>query len=388
MTLASLKLQTPSGGRRGALLLLIFSVLVGLELATRIDDWLTYGTPFLNRFRGPEELVVRTATGMHGRPAARYQHWTMNALGFRGPEADSAKRPGHFRVIAAGASEMFGLYESRGHEVPRQLEDSLKARLAATCGSAAAEVWNGALPGMTLPTITQDVRLRVIGFDPDVVVLYATPAFYLGGRAPQAARPDSTGILREPGLARAFYPRGWARVRDQLKGLTPEIIETWLRARRVEQVVRRRGSAWRYTELPADRVAEFESELRRFVGAVRGIGAEVVLATHGNAFASGSLSPALPGWRVAWEKFHPRATADVLVAFDSAARAAVLRVAADSGVVAADVADRLAQAPRTGFADYAHFNDLGAAIAAGAMAEGTMTVITRTHAGCARDAHL
>ncbi len=387
MTSASFRIQSLPRGRLAALVLVGLSVLVGLELATRTEDWLAYGTPFLSRFRGPEELLIRTRYGMHGRPAAQYQHWTMNNLGFRGPEADSVKPPGRIRVIAAGASEMFGLYESRNHEVARQLEDSLRARLAGSCGAAQPEVWNGALPGMTLPTITQDMRLRLVGFDPDVVVLYATPAFYLAGRVPQAARPDSTGTPWQPGLTRAFYPRSWARVRDQLKSLTPGVVETMIRTRRVEQRVRRRGPGWRYTALPADRVMEFEAELRRFVGAVRAIGAEPVLATHGNAFWRGSVSPGLSKWRVAWEKFHPRATAEVLVAFDSAAREAVVRVANDSAVVVADVASRVALTPRSGFADYAHFNDQGAAVAAGTMAEGAVTVIARSAGQCTREAY-
>jgi hypothetical protein len=353
----------------------ILAVALGLELGVRVEDWITFGTPFLNRFRGPEELVIRTRDGMHGRPNARFARWIMNSRGFRGPEADSAKAPESIRVIAAGASEMFGLYESPDKEVPRQLEDSLRSRFSMNaCGRREVEVWNAALPGMSLPTVIQDLRLRVRRFEPDVVVLYATPAFYLGHDLPVAALPSSTDVVPPPDAVRALYPRSWSRLRDQAKGLVPGFLASWLRARRVEAVLRKRGVDWRFQEVPVDRVEAFEAGLREAVGAVRTVGAEVVLATHGNAFASGSAE-ARPEWRIAWEKFHPRATVGVLIAFDSAARAAVLRVAADSGVRVADVSSRVAHSGKLGFADYAHFNDVGAGIAAGAMADATAAAL-------------
>jgi hypothetical protein len=166
-----------------------------------------------------------------------------------------------------------------------------------------------------------------------------------------------------------------SRVREQLKGLVPAPVASWLRARRVERVSRSRGTEWRYREVPPDRVEAFEASLREVVGATRALGAHLVLATHGNAFAAGTRSRPRLEWRIAWERFHPRASADVLIAFDSAAREAVFRVAADSGVTVADVARRVAESSSPGFADYAHFNDGGAAIAAGTMAEAVATAL-------------
>jgi hypothetical protein len=367
----------PTPPRSGVLttVVVLLAVALGLELGVRVEDWITFGTPLLNRFRSPEELVVRTRDGMHGRPNARFARWIMNSRGFRGPEADSAKAPGRIRVIAAGASEMFGLYESPDKEVPRQLEDSLRARYGmGGCGGREVEVWNAALPGMSLPTVIQDLRLRVRRFEPDIVVLYATPAFYLANDLPMAARRSSTDVVPPPDAIRALYPRSWSRLRDQAKGLVPGFLASWLRARRVETILRRRGAEWRFDEVPVDRVEAFEAGLREAVGAAHSVGAQVVLATHGNAFTAGSAQ-ARPEWRVAWEKFHPRATVGVLIAFDSAARAAVLRVAADSGVVVADVSRRMAESGVLGFADYAHFNDVGAGIAAGAMAEATAAAL-------------
>src|SRR5580704_16764560 len=103
----------------------------------------------------------------------------------RGPDIPLAKPPGTLRVVTAGASETFGLYESPDREFPRQLEDTLRARL---CGDP-VEVLNAAIFGMSLPTLEQDLRLRVRPLDPDVVVLYPTPVQYLNDAMPMSATP-------------------------------------------------------------------------------------------------------------------------------------------------------------------------------------------------------
>src|SRR5438045_9465626 len=109
---------------------------------------------------------------MHGRPNARYEKFVLNHLGLRGPETTEQKRAGSFRVVTVGASETFGLYESPGREYPRQLEDTLNAhlkRLPSACEQSRAQVLNAAMPGMSLTTIEQDVRLRISSLRPDFV---------------------------------------------------------------------------------------------------------------------------------------------------------------------------------------------------------------------------
>ncbi|MEO8450620.1 MAG: hypothetical protein ABI647_12550 [Gemmatimonadota bacterium] len=347
--------------------LLALTVLFGVELATRLEDWVRFGDSFLSRYSSQGDLAVRAPDGAHGRRNAQFEKWTMNNLGFRGPPADSAKAPGGIRVILSGASEAFGLYESPGGELARQLEDSLRERRSGA--GCPIEVWNAAFAGMSLPTIAQDIRLRLRRFDPDLIVLYPTPAFYLDHSIPFATTPDSTVRGDEtPSLALALLPRSWERLRAEGKELVPKFFATWLREWRVQHAEQTRGEGWRYYKLPPDRVDLFEVQVRDVVAAVREIGAQVILATHGNAFGFGTGRPVDPALLIAWERFHPRATSDVLIAFDSAARARVYRIAGDSLPVS-DAALRLAQSPQVPFQDYAHFNDHGAAVAAGAIAE-------------------
>jgi hypothetical protein len=351
---------------RGAALGAVF--LVALEVTCRVDDLIRFGTPMLSPFTSQADLMVRDELGAHGRPGSRFQKWVMNDLGMRGPEAAPVPAPGTLRVVTAGASETFGLYESPDREYPRQLEDSLRAALGA-CGDSAAparaEVLNAALPGMTLPTVTQDLRLRVPALRPGVVVLYATPAQYLDNEPPFAARADSSGAGRDLAWERTLEPRVLTRLRDQGKQLLPAALQSWLRRRDIERSRRSHPDDWRFTGVPDDRLGQFERDVRAAVGAIRASGARPVLATHTNRFVDAAEPD--PHQLFAWERFYPRAPGAVIVAFDSAANEVTRRVARDSSVALADVERAIRGGDPALFADFSHFTDAGSARVAGVL---------------------
>ena len=358
--------RLPRKGKRigeglGLAVLFAFS----LEAACRIEDWVEFRTPIFARERSQLDLLVRDATGMHGRAGGHFQKWSLNAFGMRGPEVTRSKPHGILRIVTAGASETFGLYESPKHEYPRQLEDSLSAQLQ-TCGAVGAQVLNAAMPGMSLPTIEQDFRLRVSPLRPDFVVLYATPAAYLEDAVPTAARPDSTVAHPKPlpGV-NAFFPRVAERVRVQLKTLIPSVVQDVMRRRQIRTMLARHEPNWRFESVPTERVSAFESDLRRAVGTMRSIGATPILVTHANRFAGASVKD-VATLRM-WEKFYPRASGQTIVAFDSAARLATIAVARDSQAVLVDLPPIVARSKAPAFADYAHFTDAGAALIAGAV---------------------
>jgi hypothetical protein len=363
----------------GRLSLLLLVILVAMEVSARTEDRVRYGTAWFSPYREQAEMIVRDADGVHGRRSAQYQKWGMDSLGFRGPEIDSAPPPGTLRVVAAGASETFGLYESEGKEYPRQLQDSLTAALPAlTClGASRVEVLNAAMAGMTLPTVSQDVRLRLRRFQPNVIVYYPTPSQYLNDEMPVAARPDSNPAGPSgPDWRRSLHPRVFDRLREQAKLLLPAGVQDYLRTRMVQAEVARHGPGWRWDSLPADRLDAYETDLRLLVGVIRSIGAEPVLATHGSIFALGQVRD--PGPLHMWERFYPRATGEVILAFDSAAAVRTRRVARDSATGFADV---LHEVEPAGYADNIHFNDAGAGRVAGTMAVAVVAAAKR--AGCA-----
>jgi hypothetical protein len=224
---------------------------------------------------------------------------------------------------------------------------------------------------MSVPTIAQDVRNRLARLHPSVITAYPSPVSYLVDVAPEAAKPDSSGSRRVPGLRESLRPRGRDRLREQLKAMLPDVIKTRIRQREIAAVVQTHGQGWRFTSVPAERLSAFESDLRRLVGTIRSIGAAPVLVTHASLFTGRAAVD--PDAMTAWQKFLPRATSTTILQFDSLARQATVRVAADSNVAVVDAAGLLAAAPASAFADAVHFTDLGASIIAGALADGVLT---------------
>lgn len=365
--------------RFGEIVVLTLLFCFTLEAACRVEDWIQYRTPIFARERSQLDLLIRDTVGMHGRPGGRYQKWSLNAIGMRGPEVSLAKGPNVVRVVTAGASETFGLYESPGREYPRQLEDSLSAvvkELPAACGQLKAEVLNAAMPGMSLPTIDQDIRLRVRPLKPDYVVLYPTPAAYLDDGIPVAARPDS--VAREVwGLSpySALIPRVADRIRNQLKTLLPSPVQDALRRREIRESINRHPPGWRFESVPTDRLQRFDADLRHTIETIRSIGATPILVTHGNRFFAATRSD--PAALRLWEKFYPRAAGETIVAFDSVARLATLRAGADTRTAVVDLAPALARTNGAAFADYSHFTDAGASIFAGAVTTSILPIQNR-----------
>ena len=357
--------------------------LLSFELTARVQDWVRFRMPILSPITSESDLMVRDAFGAHGRPGAQFRKWAMDSLGFRGPEVPAAKEPGTVRIVVTGASETFGLYESPHREFARALEDSLNARLAAgACGGSHLrrfEVLNDALPGMSLPTVEQDIHNRLGRFAPDVIVYYPSPAQFLEDRVPFATPRDTTrGSHDMPGaVRRILHPRTFDIVRDELKNLAPPVLLTWLRRRSAQAEQRRHPAGWQFTHVPRARLDDYEADLRELIGVIRAAGAEPVIATHATAFERPrSDSAALVQ---AWERYYPRATGSTIIRFDDSARASSIRAASDSGVVVADVAAMFAHADGDNFADFVHFTDAGSARVAEVMTPAALRALQLRH---------
>ncbi len=331
---------------------------IAFETTVRVEDWVRYRTPIGSAYRSQSDLVVRDADGIHGRPGARYKKWILNNIGTRGPDVGIPKPANTTRVALVGASETFGLYESPGREYPRQLEDSLRRQVA--CASTGpVEVLNTALPGMSLPTVAQNVDRRLRRFEVDFIVFYPTPPQYLDEALPRAARPDSSN--HSPRIP--LRPRGVTRLRTQAKALVPSRLKTAMWRRSTARSLADKPDGWRFEVIPDERLEAYEAGLRSFVGSVRAIGATPVLATHANMFVGATTRD--EALLASWVRFYPRATGQVIVAFDSAASAVTVQVAQDSAIPLVDV--RHAVRDQAFFSDFSHFTDLGAARVASAM---------------------
>ena len=326
---------------------------IAAEAMARVDDAVRSGTPLL---ASPSytDLTMQDSLGTRGRPFARFEKWKLNGAGFRGQEVALAPEPECVRVVVMGASETFGYAESPGKEYPSQLADSLRH-------TGCYEVINAAITG--LPT-TGQIQLWenwVSRFEPGVVVIYASPAFYLSNEPPEFHALKRGGATTP---SASFAPRLVTRLKDRID--YPDFIQRRRVMRKIASAIRGKPATWIYRDVPDDRIALFRLHLDSLVTSVRATGAVPVLVTHAMRFGA-SMNQEDRDLLRAWRQFSPRATEAVLIDFELTAAGTVRQEAHDRNVPLVDVASVMTGHTKW-FADPIHFNDTGAGVIAGTIA--------------------
>src|SRR5262245_28100105 len=97
-------------------LTLVGVFLAASEAAARVDDWRRFGVPLSNPYTSLEDLLVRDSLGTHARPGAVFKQFRIDSLGFRRKASADSRLAPRPLVIATGASETFGLYETPGRD--------------------------------------------------------------------------------------------------------------------------------------------------------------------------------------------------------------------------------------------------------------------------------
>jgi len=336
-----------NGGRHhlAALALLLVAVLAA-EAAARADDWIRFGMSPLSYPDNGVDLRIADSNGVRGRPRGRYQQFVLNNFGFRS-QRDHSLVPvsGCIRVMTLGASETLGLLEPPGEEFPAQLERQLLA------GGGCYEVLNAAVAGMSLPAIRYSWVNYWSRFEPDFVVVYPSPVFYLGDRPPQDPRPSSLNSASRPWPQISLKPRLVHRAKEAIE--FPAIIQR----RRVHQSLARSlraidaDSVW--DSVPQDRLQQYAADLSALVAAVAAAGATPVILTHAHRSSEQSME-ADKELLLAWRTYSPRAEIPVLLAFESAAASATRALAGRKGIRIVDV-DRCLSGHPEFFGDQVHF---------------------------------
>ena len=340
-------------------------IIVGaFEVTVRAYDWAQYGVPITAPETLLSDLVVMDSLGMHARPGARYRQFRINSIGARGAEQVLDTSPPAVVVIASGASETFGLYEKPNGEWPRQLEDSMRVR----CG-AGVQVVNAAFAGMSLPTVQQDVRLRLSRLGAQALIYYPTPMQYLYPLLPDAAKPTTDG----PPPIDPWRSRALPRLRDAAKRSIPEPVLNQLRILDTKRSQRQAGAGAR-NEAPTDRLDAYERDLRSLVGEIRHGRMTPILMLHRNRFKD-TLAIEEQRRLRAWERFYPLYTARAIIEFDAVAAERTTQVARDSLVPVVDPLPTLRALEADPFADFSHFNDLGSAVVGGVAATAIAPVL-------------
>lgn len=329
----------------------LLAVALGLEVGTRADEMVRLGTPFVSNASSIADIITIDSLGAHGNAGAQYRQFRFNSLGLRGPEPDPTLQ----KILVLGASETFGLYEPSGKEYPRQLQDSLEA------AGCRVQVLNAALPGFSLPTLSVSFRSRMRNLGASVVVLYPTPVQYLEAERP-VFRPHTAPPPDAPLTASL---RAIVRLRDHVKAILPERVKTYLRSREIVAQRTQLGVA-QWTSIPDDRVLAFHDDLAAFIDTLKASGLQPLVATHANAFLPDA--PLDTARLVAWAKFYPHASMELLPQFEKVANTVIEQVAAEHGVPVSDVAAAMhAYDPDSVFADFSHFTSVGSARVAGVL---------------------
>jgi lysophospholipase L1-like esterase len=270
--------------------LLLFAITCALilEVCARIDDWVTFGAPLLERYDHSRLLASDDDGVLHNVPGARFQKWRINRLGFRGPEVSLPKPPGISRIICFGSSETFGLHEPEGKDWPSVLSGLLS-------DAPGVEVINSSVVGLTGSQRLTYFDRYVMPVEPDVVILYVAfleyPRLGPGARerkvAPTERARTPPAAPRRPIRASAIIDniRVLPKLRLAIKrSLPPALAQaistevTRLQLRRRERQVL--GGAAPLERVNAEDLDAFERDLEDTVVGIRQRGVAVVLTTY------------------------------------------------------------------------------------------------------------
>ncbi|MBX7073720.1 MAG: hypothetical protein K1X71_11290 [Pirellulales bacterium] len=325
---------------------IIFLTLASAEIVARLDDYLRQGVR-LNASPDPErDLQIIDARGRHGTPHGAYKRWRLNRWGFNAPELSLIPASGVDRVMVLSASEAFGLFESPGKEFPAQLDTLLRQH-------GDYEVVNASVTGMTVGAMNGYWRNWVGRFRPAIVIVYASPLFYLSDIPPDVGSKANYRLFLPPPK---FQSRFVGRLRDLVD--VPQFAQDWLDQRAIAAQIANKPVDWLFESPPLDRLDLFESHVRMLCEQIVAAGGRVVLCTH----AVDALPPFSPAELRQFEsgRVHlPRATAATHAQFHVAGNQRLRQFAARSGYSLADIDAALSGQARY-FADLAHFTDQGA----------------------------
>jgi len=341
---------------------LAVACVITLEIAARVDDRLTYGAPITGTY-DMDQMFEATVHGLRGVPDASYVKWSINPQGFRGPPVRPMQ--GQTRVVAYGASETFGIYETPGNEFPRVLERDLNAK----AGAGRFEVINAGLPGMRVGSGISYLDEIGRAYSPSVVIIYPTPTHYVGVTRPYCGRPPSV-----PPRAPGFSPRILAKIKDRLKTALPPAGLTLMRKAGIALATR---GAPVIDKVDPRSLDALDTDLRCALRTVREIGATPIVVTHASRFGHEHQSDDdywLTGWRLQYPEIQER----VLLSLEAGANERIVAVAKDEHVAIVDASTALGGKPAN-FADHAHFNDAGAALMGALLTPAVLAVVPAAH---------
>ena len=307
--------------------------------------------------------------GGRNRPYARFEKWVINGQGFQGPELPVPKPKGITRIGIAGASEIFGLYESPGCDVTSQVR-----KLLERSAPGRFEVVNLATPGMSIPRIVELYQRWIRKFDFDVIVYYPSPAMYLDTEAPSFRR-SVPGIADRMSASDSY---DWnlrlpGKTWDMLRERLPTRLQEDLKWYQIEKKRREFLKEWVWEHhAPEERVTIFREHLAELINVFDRDRTRLILSTHANRFRDISTER-YEKHMVGWIRFYPRASGESLLDMEEKANQAIRELGVNRNIIVADVEKSVGKDSNR-YADFSHFTDSGAALAAEAMKDSILSI--------------
>ncbi len=323
--------------------------LLVMEVCARTDDRIKWQAPFWGTYsRG--ELSVVDELGYRNRPDSRFEKWTINRHGFRGPDVSMQKPEGKIRIMVLGASETFGLYEQAGMEYPAQLQQELDQMRPGRY-----EVINAAVPGISPPRLLHLYEHWLRKFETDIAIYYPSPSIYLLRRPPGPIVLDRIRKVRP----KAFESRLMAKTRIAVKGFLPAGLQTKMRQVVIARAERAHGPDWVFKEPPPDRPPLFHRQLTTLVDALQRDGAQIFLVTHATRITN-TISEEERQLLIGWRKLYPHVAETCFLEMETIGNDIIRKVAREAQARLIDIDAKI---PKTNdiFADHVHFTTKGAA---------------------------
>jgi hypothetical protein len=249
---------------------------------------------------------------------------------------------------------MYGLYESPEMEVAAQLQRHLDG-----AEPGRYQVLNTARAGMSPPRITHYFEVYLKTFEPDILIFYPTPHFYLDQMMPVLT--VNHGAVKEPTQNSRIVNKALIVFKQALPSWLVSEIDLW----RIQRQISLDQDNYIWPHVPPERVKLFQRHLDDLIATIGASKTHLLLCTHLNRFSS-RLSPEDKESLVALRVSYPHASEQALLAIDGQINPLIRAAGQQKGLPVIDI-ERLIEKRPEYFADFSHFTDAGAREVARAM---------------------
>ena len=228
---------------------------------------------------------------------------------------------------------------------------------------------------MSLPRMCKLFQVVAEPLQPDIVVVYPSPQFYLDVRPPAETFTNRNSLKKDRG--NKLELRLKRKLTIILKRILPSSLQTVIRRLALEYMRVRLGVKEAWERPPRKRLEAFNVHLVRLVQEIRAVGCEVILATHANRFGT-DLDCDDDFYMYAWIVYYPLATPGGMLYMEASANDIIRDVGEKYRIPVVDLAD-VVSGRSENFADFSHFTDQGSDRVAKTLAKAVVNLISPDH---------